>query len=319
MKTFYPCIFLLCLISCAPYIPQESFAPRPNSLMDIPLRPHDHTVDILLNNEWPKEPYYRVKMVEVRSNADASLDDMINNMKQQARTEGVDAVILENTGAQSNEAPSFDANGFVYHKLTGIGLRYKRTINYMDSLMKIQTVKQWIPGDNTAKEFDLKFDLRGSFQPANASAAQVFNEEIYPYDAFDIHYPSQPGWEFQPDEEGRLSGKRLPAIEISRVACKFIYSDNGILKEIRIRKLAKDGMNIEKQSLKIFYDEQGRVSRKELFEKDERVWVEVPVYYMSGKLMKTERFGFENGKKVILQESSFTYYSNEDLPPATMP
>ncbi|WP_153797906.1 hypothetical protein [Foetidibacter luteolus] len=313
---------LLFLISCENYLPHYAVATAKNSLSDIPVKPHTRPVDIFFNNEGPKEPYYRIKMVEVTGRLSATLDEMILALKEKAKAEGIDAVLVDNPGKQANSQVSvpFGEGIMSYQKLVGIGLRYKHTIDYMDQLVKRQSVTVWDENETALKNFDIDFDMSGNCITNNEAVRQYFNYNLYPYDAGDIHYVPQNGWGYNLDTFlHQLISKRMVITLDYALTCNYTYDDRGTLREIKIKKPDTDYSVPAKQVMKIFYNADGSIERKELFEKKERKWIEQPVYFMSGKLMKVERFTFINGKKKMLAKSDFTYYSNDDLPAPLQP
>src|SRR5687768_14424524 len=102
-------LFLCFLISCTVYTPGQYLAPQINSLSTIPLRPHKKDVDVYFNTEKPTTPYYRVKMVEVQGDLFLSADDMLTRLKEQARREGIDGLLISDIGKQANNTTTLPA------------------------------------------------------------------------------------------------------------------------------------------------------------------------------------------------------------------
>ena len=322
MKHLYP--VLLCLLSsCMEFIPQESLQPTPNSLSNIPIHPHQHEVKVFLQNEQPTEPYYKIKLVEVRDRPDASMESMLLAIKEKARLEGMDAVLLDDLGKQAaNQLIQPELGGVLtYQRMVGIGIRYRRTIDYMDSLVKRQSVKVWLPGSDDPKQFDISFDFNGAcYTVKDRFADSLFNTEIYPYAAFEIPYGNQPGWAYKADTSLSMLLSKKREYYNATLVCNYVYNDAARLAAIDIRKPVNNtAYKRNTQQLRLVFESRGLLAKKILYEKEQIQWRELLSYTLSGKLEKTERFKLHNGKKIPLLETSFEYYSQNDLPPPQQP
>ncbi len=72
----------------------RSYANDKNTLTDIPLLPDGKkNVDVFFNNEVPKEPYYKVRIIEV-SSAYTDYNRLLAALKEKAANEGFDAIQL---------------------------------------------------------------------------------------------------------------------------------------------------------------------------------------------------------------------------------
>lgn len=312
---------LLSLASCTAYIPQEQLQPAPNPLSNVPVKPHHHDVQVFFHNELPHEPYYKIRLIEVREPLNEDANELLNALKTKAREEGMDAVQIDDIGKQTGTV--FHDGIYAYQRLVGIGIRYRSTIDYMDSLIKFQTVKVWLPGNDDPKQFDLSFNFNGQCTSLkDALADSIFTREIYPYTAFEAAYGNQPGWAYKvTDTTNFLLASKRKEYAYTAIVCNYTYNENGTPLTINISKPASNSITADKikQRLELKYSEHGLLTKKILYRKNEVEWIELLSYTRSGRLAKTERFKLAGGKKQPLLESSFGYYSIDDLPAPLQP
>src|SRR4051794_10453864 len=97
------------------------------SITDLPLKAHTREPDLYFNGEKPKEPYYKVMIVEQRERPDVSMDAMLLAIKKTAREQGIDGILLGDLLQQVGNVVGYPSgDGFIsYQRLAGIGIRYR--------------------------------------------------------------------------------------------------------------------------------------------------------------------------------------------------
>lgn len=320
MRLFLPFLFLLNLISCAVYTPGTYLAQPQNSLSNIPLRPHTNEVDVYFNNEKPVKPYYRVKMVEVQGDPLLSSDQMLSRLKEQAKHEGIDGLLLTDIGKQANSTTTFPSGEGVvaYQKLVALGVKYKERIDYMDKILKEQIVKLW-PDDNPEpKIFSIYFNLNGQLLPLkDAFSDRFFNYEIYPFEDEYTNYKPLPNWEYHLDTLNLYFSKRMLQNTSPAIHSKFQLTGTTIrTAEIKIKKAGSE--LIEPFELERLYTTAKHVlpSERKLRKRKAKnyEWAEEISYRSDGLPIRTTRYRFINGKKVLYFEIENIYHQSSDLP-----
>ncbi|MEJ8842428.1 hypothetical protein WG954_08535 [Lacibacter sp. H375] len=309
-------LFLCFLISCTVYTPGQYLAPQINSLSSIPLRPHKNDVDVYFNTDKPTKPYYRVKMVEVQGDPFLSSDQMLSKLKEQAKREGIDGLLISDVGKQANNTTTLPSGDGViaYQKLVALGVKYKERIDYMDQILKEQTVKLW-PDDNPEpKIFTISFDLNGQLLPfKDGFEKQFFNYEIYPFeDENTIYFPLK-NWEYNLDTLNMFFSKRMMQNNTAVIHSKFKL----IGTTASIKTMSNGSDNIYKFELERIYINRNALPAERKLRKvnaKNYEWVEEILYRANGLPDKTRRYKIVNGKKVLYFEIENTYHSTNDLP-----
>lgn len=162
MRHFYMILLYITVVlsSCAPFQSGQYLTYQQNSLSSIPLKPHNHEVDVFFGLEKPVKPYYKVKLVEVQDFSDQSVGAMLTKLKEKAKQEGIDALLINDIGGQTVTTTLSATNTVqTFQKLVGVGLKYKENIDYMSEILKEQIVRIWPDENPEPKIFTMKYDF----------------------------------------------------------------------------------------------------------------------------------------------------------------
>ncbi len=199
---------------------------KKKSITDIPLLSHDREVDFYYNDYKPKEPYYKVDIVEVQSPVGTSTDDMLVVLKRQAQLTGYDGIMMGDISKQTNNLVSYtNPNGIEisYQKMQGIGLRYRRTIDYMDKILKEQSVSLWSDDNSDPKQFTMKYDYYGNkLSLADQYIYKFFDEQVYPFEDEHSAYAAYEGWKCTYNAEEGIYSKKKDVNEFTSVTGNFL-------------------------------------------------------------------------------------------------
>jgi len=302
--------------SCTPYYSGKYLTASENSLSTIPLRPHANEVDVFLDNEKPSKPYYKVKLVETQVAASLSADEMLIRLKQKAKEEGLDAIIVNDIGRQTNTTiPSTDGL-ITYQKLVGLGLKYKERIDYMETILKEQLVSLW-PDDNpTPKIFSMNYDFNvKNISLKDTFIRNFFYNEIYVYENEKSLYGPAEEWEFRMDTFQLQFSKRrlLNGGNYQKADYSLNYAD---VQKATITAMEPDNITMRKYELSLMYNANGMLIEKRLKKKKGAadLWLDKIEYRFNGMPDKISRYKIVNGKEVLYFEIQNKYYSVNDLP-----
>ena len=319
MRQIFTLLILLQLFSsCTPYYSGQYLTAAKNSLSTIPLRPHSNEVDVFLDNGKPSKPYYKVKLVEVQGAPFVSSDEMLRMLKQKAKEEGLDAIIVNDIGRQANTTTTIPSGDGViaYQKLVGLGVKYKERIDYMETILQEQVVRLW-PDDNPApKIFSMNYD----FNVQNTSLKDpfirnFFYNEVYVYENEKSLYPPAEDWEFRMDTFKLQFSKRrfLNGGNYQKADYGLNYAD---VQKATITAMEPGNIAMGKYELSLMYNANGLLIEKRLKKKKGAadLWVDKIEYRFNGLPDKISRYKFVNGKEVLYFEIQNKYYSVNDLP-----
>lgn len=311
--------FCFFLFSCLVYRKAEKLKSKEEYITALPLQPHNNEVEIFLTDQ-PSKPYYEVKFIEVTASPKTKGEEVMKMLKSAAQKQGLDAVLAQDMGRQlSNINTMESANGTVsYIKVTGIGIKYKDQLTYINSILKEQEVELWTDENQPPKNFFMKFDLFGN--PLSFSDSLVrnfFNRNVYPFESHQTAYGVIPKWQYHFDTVNRIFAKRFAENVWIEIKAQFIFKDDKVIK-CTITEYGAFEKVQSKFNLEFYYNEQGVLIKRTLKDRENRqiIWEDLFTYYFSGRLMKTVRSINRNGVFQPYFEIRNIYFSDGDLPPA---
>ncbi|RXK59265.1 hypothetical protein ESA94_14080 [Lacibacter luteus] len=317
MRHFYLILYVtVALSSCAPFYSGQYLTSQQNTLSSIPLKPHDHEVDVFFGQEKPAKPYYKVKLVEVQDFSEQRADAMLKKLREKAKQEGVDALLINDIGGQTVTTTSLATNTVqIFQKLVAIGLKYKENIDYMSEILKEQVVRIW-PDDNPdPKIFTMSYDFNGkNLSLKDSFTRRFFFRDIYLFEDHASVYTPQDDWEFRMDTLNNLFTKRVLVNGVP--VLKSDFKLNGPDRGKAVVMIKKDNYyNLEKYELESSYNAAGLPVKKTLKKKKlGNLWTEETIYRTNGLPDKITRYKIVEGKEVLYFEIQNTYYSSDDLP-----
>lgn len=319
MHRLIPFFFLLFVTSCSVYTPGRYFSAPAHSISNIPLRPHTNDVDLFFNNEKPGKPYYRIKMVEVTGDPFLSSDQMLLRLKEQAKREGLDGLLIQDIGKQANTTTTLPSGDGViaYQKLVALGVKYKDQITYMDEILKEQMVKLWPDENPEPKQFSIDFNLKGELLPTKDEFTdRFFQYELYPFEDENTVYAPLPEWGYRLDTLNFFFSKRLVKNEVPVVRSTFkLIGTNMLTATIKLKLPGTESFT--KYELERYYNKQsGRPIERKLKKPKAKtyVWEEEVSYRYNGLPDKIKRYRYVNGEKRLYFEIQNVYHKADDLP-----
>lgn len=318
--------FLLFLLpalftACSVYTPGQYLNPTANSLSNIPLRPHTNDVDVYFNNEKPSTPYYRIKMVEVQGDPLLSSDEMLRRLKEQAKREGIDGLLITDIGKQSNTTTTLPVGDGViaYQKLVALGLKYKNRMDYVNQILKEQIVKLWPDDDPAPKQFSIYFNLNGQPLPfKDEFTKKFFNYELYCFeDENTVHAPLI-NWTYNLDTLNHFFAKKMIENNVTLIQSRFqLVGDDNLGATIKIRRPgseAFDQFELERyygNSSPLPYERKLRKRKAKTYD-----WEEEITYKKDGLPNTIKRYRIINGRRLLYFEIENIYHTANDLPEA---
>lgn len=308
-------IFLL-FSACTSYTPLQT-TDQPKSITDIPLRPHKQPVYLFFNGDRPDSQYYKVKLVEVTAPTGVRSDDMLQLLKDKARSEGLDGVILDEITKQagSNIGVTRADEIYTFQKLAGIGIKFKHTINYMDEIIRAEKITHYSQPDLSPAVFEMNYDFYGNNLSRTDTAIRNFlNTHIDPFTGKELLYAPTPGWEYNIDEINNELIKRNSSDGYHPPTVSRFKYDGDKLVVATIKIPVADSYALNKLTLLPVYNEAGVLVKQRLNAKRVTLWLEDYEYNSNGTPSKIIRYRFNNGKPELLFERVFSYFSKDDLP-----
>jgi hypothetical protein len=308
---------VLLVTGCTAYITPDLSGQR-KSITDIPLKQHNRSVDIYINGEKPREPFYKVKIIETEAYPGTSTDAMLAQLKQTAQSEGLDAVLLGDIGKQAGTVSIPSGNDVIAsQKLTGIGIKYKSTIDYLDTILRSQSVSLWNDDNPEPKMFSLNYDFYGNnISLKDRLITRFFDEDIYPYEDMGSVLAPPAGWEYKYDSPRQVFSKRRVQ-GYGYLTCNFYY-ENGRLLKAEITEPDGEQVRKKKYLLEPEYNNAGMLTGRKLWKnkakKKEMMWAEQVTYRLNGMPDKVKRYKITNGRMVLYFEMKNEYYTNAVLP-----
>lgn len=319
----YPLFYLLFLFSCSGYQYYTAFQPI-KSLTDIPLKQSTDNIDCYFNNETPDIPYYKVKMVEITGTQNASYDELLISLKDKARKEGLDAVIIlgkqqetvydnlsEKINVGDTSVDYYRQLARPYQKLSAIGIKYVKNINYLDTIVK-STSFYFNKGsnlDSSVVNFDFYGNKTGS---SNKLMSDYYTDSIEPFD-LDKHLRRHvKQWQYKMDDlnQNDLMAFRKVFDQLILVHARKCPNEKNKF-DYAITKTSP--YKIKKYELKFEKDNLNRITRKTLKNKKNIIWIE-DIFYDKNFTTGFKRYKMNDNKEEIIFTATNQYFSVNDLP-----
>ena len=320
MIKIYPLLampfFMACLIGNTPAGTAQTTTGSTKSITDLPLKPHTRPVDIFFNDEKPREPFYKINIVETKVAPGTSMDALLLQLKKTAQAEGLDGILVGDLGKQAANVVTYPSDGgFVsYQVLAGIGIRYRRTLDYMDTILMEQSVSLWSNDNTEPKQFSLKYDFYGkNLSLDDAFVYKFFEEEVYTFEDGGSTVSSFGNWQTRYDASDHVFSRKKVVDGFMRINCQFYYEE-GRFTKADIVYFPNGFEKKTRYQLEPVYNTAGLLTGRRLMDGKSLVWEETISYRLNGMPDKVSRFKLVNGQQTPLFEIKNTYYSEAALP-----
>lgn len=319
IKKCYILLMPAFLFSCSSYLPYSSVN-QVKSITDIPLKASAENIDCFFNGQVPARAFYRVKITEVTGTANASYDELVISIKNKAKLEGLDGLLIldkkqetayenlkEKINVRDTSVDYYRQLASPYQKLTAIGIKYRENINYLDTIVKTTSFKF----ANT--ETSMHFDFYGN---QAAASSQEFNkyyaDSIEPFETGKHLLMTVNGWQYKTADASpnevvafRKQAGDLVKIDIKRdrndvnkFTCSFFSN--------MINKPVKYVLRLEKNT-------RGKIIKKILYQQHTIIWTE-EIFYTNNTITGYKRYRFNGSNKEVIFIASNKFYAANDLP-----
>jgi hypothetical protein len=329
MKKIYA--FLLtavCLNACTKHLLRQG-TENVKSITNIPLRPSTTQVDLYFKDELPAKPFYKVQMIEALGYNEMSYEDLLKQLKANAAAAGLDGVVVidKTQEVAYKDLLEFNTNtadlalftnrqvAASYQKISGIGLKYKDNINYLDSIPKALHAQWW---NGTAwVNYTIHFDFYGNVTNTD-TVAQWYNKEIA---AFEIQHHLKhriAGWEYLNSTENLPMNFRYKQGEITLINARYDISSNHLVKVVNYRFYNPLTDKTTKYQLSSVMDDWHHVKEFMLLKKNKTIWTSTNLYN-GNKHTGFYRINNLGSQPDTLLKASYEFYTTSDLPTALLP
>ena len=322
-KNIYLLFFAALFFSCSNYLPYSS-ANQTKSITNIPLKKSVDNVDCFFNNQAPAKPFYKVNIVEVTSGTTASYDELIMLLKNKAKQNGLDAVMIlnkqqeiayenltEKISIKDTSVNYYRQLATPYQKLSAIGIKYIENITYLDTIVKTTLFKC---SSTSISNSAVHFDFYGNLTAIdNKLFDNFYSDSIEPFDIDKHLLAGVKNWQYKTDEVLTTKviafKKEINTIEVIDVKIDF---DN--LNKIEYKILNTSRNKNIRYTLKVERDREGKINKKILYQKNNIIWVE-DIFYNNNLLTGIKRYRLlSNGNEDIIFTAVNQFYSVKDLP-----
>jgi hypothetical protein len=281
-------------------------------------------VDVFFNNELPSEAFYKVQIVDAVAPVNASYDELLLVLKQNAQVVGIDAVIIinkEQATQYNNVSDRLELSDTViyrerqiatsYQRISAIGLKYFSKINYMDSIVKSTIIDEYENGK--PRKLYITFDYYGNIVQGNDKYANEFyTDNILPFDisrqlSGDVAY-----WEYC-REDNKILSFRLKENDVTYIYAAIDPFGTSRTSTIHYKFFDPGSNKNSKFDLQCFFDTDGRLTEKRLLKKNQIIWKE-KTEYINTVVTGYSRFAVVNGEDLLLFKANNYFFSIDDLP-----
>ncbi|MGG9961486.1 hypothetical protein [Ferruginibacter sp. SUN106] len=322
-KIYLPFLTIL-FFSCSDYLPYSS-ARQTKSITDIPLKQSSENVDCFLNNQTPHKPFYKINIVEVTGTANASYDELIISLKNKAKQEGLDAVMIldkqqeiayENLNQKiyledTTTAKYYRQLATAYQKLSAVGIKYAANINYLDTIVKTAAIE--LVCNNHKINGTIQFDFYGNPIAIDDNQLEKFyRDSIEPFDIARHNNSAVKDWQYKmnPLLTDEVDGFKKGAEGYETIIVK---ADEAVANKFYYKISDPVSNKVKKYTLVIERDAAKKITKKTLLQKSNIIWIE-EIHYDKNIATGSKRYRVNNNKEEIIFTTINQFYSVNDLP-----
>lgn len=271
-----------------------TFLQAQNSLTYLPTPPHKHEVEIFLKGELPKDDYLRTTVLEVNTNQSESLNQLIIMLKAKAQGAGADGILLSDDLAQTGR------------RLVGIGIKYKKNINYVDSLKILKTIK-FVSFDKKNPDDFVNFDMSGNIKSSSRiEANNLYHNLLEKYDFEFLVNDRSPNWHTEYRNQSNLIDRRTYYLNNNKKLNVLFGYEGNKLKELKVMGMFVDVLVGQ-------FDAKGLPSQVTIYRNEKKHNRVNYTYDASGKTVIADWYNFIDGKEMPFVRVEYSYFSNADV------
>ncbi len=327
------CLFALCIFcSCESY---RAYQPAPTlAYQQFPTFPHEDRVEIIFPGDQITEPYLKMQVIETRGNEADSYQDLLNQLIRSAQWYGYDAIRpLENTtGTRLESDETFlevlsevvsgqeiPDNYYTVNtqKLTALGIKYIKNIDYLDRFIKTKHIYLHQNG-NKEKVGSITYQIDGAEESRTGN--QKYLDEIVRFSIDHLHHAKSGLWKYKtlPGDYGNLKVyRKLYYPNFIQEKKKVVLHLNSQGRPFQI-DLTEYTYHItksraqEKYNIAIYYKEgSDQPKTKIIKQKEKLIFREVFAYSTEDKLKR--RLIYKENSETPYLSVVYEYYSNDEL------
>lgn len=288
------CTSQSCMMS---YLPQNTDAGK---LMDFPIIPHQNEVEVYFNGEKPSDTaYLKLRIIDISGGANVATGAMVNALKEQAQSYGVDAIILlddkaitkVNTNYWNKTHPySVENQRFMY----ALGIKYKRNIANAANFIVKHEIALFDSSTSAYKPIlELDVDLDGNtknMRSMEANKAFYYHQYIKKYSLAWLINDKSSDWK----HDGFSETSMLPMVRIykygyfdEQLRVSYKLTGSRQVESLQIKEVGKKPQEIfckypnktAKQPSILIVVEKGKEIYKHVFNYDENGNLQTSVFY----------------------------------------
>ncbi|WP_026463307.1 hypothetical protein [Adhaeribacter aquaticus] len=306
--SYFLCLGLsLSLTGCYNYYSETS---QIGVLNDIPTVPHQNSVQVYFPGEYPEDQeYIKVKVLEVGGSNE--YPTLVDGLKKSAQQNGMDAVLIidgaqfvegstyHNRRYHKTNSPAYYQNTWTTSSLAGVGIKFKKNLNYFDRFVQRKTILLADSADKFVYKpyAAVEFGLNGKVQQSEWSGEQNRRNIDINYSkkyTYDFLVNDKNGWSYLEDEFGRVTKR---AFQNGVIVAKLHYNDLNQVDYVVLK--SNENYQLQKEKITFQFDSQNKVTGA-LVEK-------------KGQLRNRHQFTYDENDRLIFQEI-FQVYDKREQP-----
>lgn len=298
-----------------------SFTPVPEArLTPLPTPPHDRPVKIFFPGETPPgQPYVKIKVLSVKRSAYHPTTNLVQELAHRAQREGADAILVlgknvyaENSTTSTTTVDSLgvhtntSSSSWEWQDVSALAIKYLDNLDYLSDFVRERQLWHWQSGEwKPAATGQVSYEGPTAWQPAHDQWLDLWS-------AYDLtaYEPAEARARFRYGDGAdglRVSNWFNRPIAWADRKYRFRETAEGRIEKAEVRVLNTPKAATE--TIRYFYDDQGRVSGRLLDTKDWGPILEQYYFDAAGKPLAVE---WTRGDQPFLK-MDWVYYRPEDV------
>lgn len=284
----------------------------------IPIKPTVERIKVIFPGEKiPEEPYIKVDVIDAFGNAQASTQNLISRLQDQAKIKGMDAIIIISKDNISEIFQDEDCEDYTVttQKLSALGIKFIKNIDYLDECIKGGTILTWDENKNDLVEKSkFKADWKGNLLGVESGSKFYYNF-LYNFSLQHLAYERNSNWSF-------MIASSSSAEKIIKRAKRDPSLRQPFAKEVKLKKVYQKIIFVDVKSfynkiysgkINIQYDKNNRITKKDIRSKTLGEFQQKFIYDEQGILSVIEVFDMKNETAKLYFKVVFENYQQSDL------
>ena len=290
----------------------------PYRIKEFPTPRHTNEIQVYFPGEkLPEKPYIQTHTFEARNYPGAPMNMQVQQIRDQAASAGVDAVILMNHRDQS-EITRF-GHMVMVNSLTALGIKFKENVDYLHMYRYVDQVYAFNAEKDT---FELVANLYPNFDGQVKTVESLdstemgkfyFEQYIRRYSLDFLLGEQSPRWRYRSGLNGLVTRRDYVLNGAKHIMLKLHYADRSKKLERIEASMYGPGEMWHQYEIRVEFGPNKMISEKKILASGKPELIELFYYDEQDRLLTSTYHKIVDGEEKPFLQTHYYYYEDEDV------